>query len=44
MPKKLLLMFNPSSGKSQIKTELWNVIDIFVKGETAAAAGAQRRT
>ena len=32
MPKKLLLMFNPSSGKSQIKAELWNVIDIFVKG------------
>ena len=32
MKNKLLLMFNPSSGKSQIKPELWNVIDIFVKG------------
>ncbi len=32
MQKKLLLMFNPSSGKSQIKPELWNIIDIFVKG------------
>lgn len=32
MKKKLLLMFNPTSGKSQIKPNLWNVIDIFVKG------------
>lgn len=30
--KKLLLMFNPSSGKSQIKPQLWQIIDIFVKG------------
>ncbi len=32
MKKKLLLMFNPTSGKSQIKPNLWNIIDIFVKG------------
>lgn len=32
MSKKLLLMFNPSSGKSQIKPQLWQIIDIFVKG------------
>jgi len=31
MKKKLLLMFNPTSGKSQIKPELWQIIDIFVK-------------
>ena len=30
--KKLLLMFNPSSGKSMIRQELWQVVDIFVKG------------
>ena len=32
MRKKLLLIFNPTSGKSQIKPELWNIVDIFVKG------------
>lgn len=32
MAKKLLLIFNPSSGKSQIKPQLWQVIDILVKG------------
>ncbi len=31
MNKKLLLMFNPKSGKSQIKPDLWQIIDIFVK-------------
>ncbi len=31
MKKKLLLMFNPTSGKSQIKPELWQIIDVFVK-------------
>lgn len=30
--KKLLLMFNPSSGKSMIRQQLWQVVDIFVKG------------
>lgn len=30
--KKLLLIFNPSSGKSMIRQELWQVTDIFVKG------------
>ncbi len=30
--KKMLVMFNPSSGKSMIRQELWQVIDIFVKG------------
>ena len=30
--KKLLLIFNPKSGKSQIKSELWNIVDIFTKG------------
>ena len=32
MKRKLLLMFNPTSGRSQIKPNLWNIIDIFVKG------------
>ena len=32
MKKRLLLMFNPTSGKSQIKPNLWNIIDVFVKG------------
>lgn len=32
MSKKLLLIFNPSSGKSHIKYHLWKIIDIFVKG------------
>lgn len=32
MDKKLLLVFNPSSGKSHFKTQLWNVVDILVKG------------
>lgn len=32
MPKRLLLIFNPSSGKSQVKPFLWKIIDIFVKG------------
>ncbi len=32
MKKRLLLMFNPTSGKSQIKPNLWSIIDIFVKG------------
>lgn len=30
--KKLLFIFNPHSGKAQIKTQLLNIIDIFVKG------------
>ena len=30
--KKLLILFNPSSGKSTIRQELWQVVDIFVKG------------
>ncbi len=30
--KKLLIIFNPSSGKSTIRQELWQVVDIFVKG------------
>ena len=30
--KKLLLLFNPSSGKSMIRQELWQVVDILVKG------------
>ena len=30
--KKMLLMFNPSSGKSMIRQELWQVVDILVKG------------
>ncbi|MBQ1388691.1 MAG: diacylglycerol kinase family lipid kinase [Clostridia bacterium] len=30
--KKLLLIFNPSSGKSAIRQELWNVVNILVKG------------
>lgn len=33
MKKKLLFIFNPSSGKSRIKSQLWKVIDILVKGE-----------
>ena len=32
LKKKLLLIFNPSSGKSMIRQELWQVIDTFVKG------------
>ena len=32
MQRNLLLMFNPTSGRSQIKPNLWNIIDIFVKG------------
>lgn len=32
MEKKALLIFNPSSGKSLMKTHLWQVIDILVKG------------
>ncbi len=30
--RKLLLIFNPSSGKSAIRQELWRVVDILVKG------------
>lgn len=30
--KKLLLMFNPTSGKSMIKQHLWQIVDILVKG------------
>lgn len=30
--QKLLFVFNPLSGKSQIKNELMSIIDIFVKG------------
>lgn len=30
--KKMLVLFNPSSGKSMIRQELWQVVDIFVKG------------
>ncbi|MBQ1546301.1 MAG: YegS/Rv2252/BmrU family lipid kinase, partial [Clostridia bacterium] len=30
--KKLLLVFNPTSGKSMIRQELWQVVDIFTKG------------
>ena len=30
--KKLLLMFNPSSGKSMIRQTLWQIVDILVKG------------
>lgn len=30
--QKLLFVFNPASGKAQIKNELMNIIDIFVKG------------
>lgn len=33
MKKKLLFIFNPSSGKSRIKSQLWKVVDILVKGE-----------
>lgn len=31
MPKKLLFIFNPYSGKGQIKNHLTNIIDIFTK-------------
>lgn len=30
--KKVLVIFNPSSGKSVIRQELWQVVDILVKG------------
>ena len=30
--KRVLVMFNPSSGKSMIRQELWQVVDILVKG------------
>lgn len=32
MSRKMILIFNPHSGKSQIKPELWHITDIFVKG------------
>lgn len=32
MDKKMLFVFNPCSGKGQIKTKLLEIIDIFVKG------------
>lgn len=32
MSKKLLFIFNPRSGKEQIRTKLIDIIDIFVKG------------
>ena len=30
--KKLLFIFNPKAGKGQIRTKLYDIIDIFVKG------------
>ncbi|MBS6194824.1 MAG: YegS/Rv2252/BmrU family lipid kinase [Clostridiales bacterium] len=32
MSKKLLFIFNPRSGKEQIRTKLMDIVDIFVKG------------
>lgn len=32
MDKKMLFVFNPCSGKGQIKTKLFEIIDIFIKG------------
>lgn len=32
MAKKLLFIFNPRSGKGQIRTKLMDIIDVFVKG------------
>ena len=31
MPKKLLFIFNPHSGKAQIKNNLMDIIDIFTR-------------
>ena len=30
--KKMLFIFNPFSGKAQIKSKLFEIIDVFVKG------------
>ena len=32
MKKRLLFIFNPKSGKAQIKNKLYEIIDTFVKG------------
>ena len=32
MSKKMLFIFNPRSGKGQIRTKLLDIIDVFVKG------------
>lgn len=32
MKKKMLFVFNPRAGKSQVKNKLFDIIDIFVKG------------
>ena len=32
MKKRLLFIFNPKSGKAQIKNKLCEIIDTFVKG------------
>lgn len=49
--KKLLFIFNPRSGKAQIKNKLFEIIDIFVKGgyevlvhPTQAVADAYEKT
>ena len=31
MEKKMLFVFNPQSGKAQIKTKLMDILDVFIK-------------
>ena len=42
--KKMLFIFNPFSGKAQIKSKLFEIIDVFVKGGYESLSTRRRQS
>ena len=40
--KKLLFVFNPFSGKAQIKNQLLDIVDVMVKADYEVTSAARR--
>ena len=42
--KKMLFIFNPFSGKAQIKSKLFEIIDVFVKADMKSLSTRRRQS